>query len=163
MGQCDIENSLINDNIGLVIHIAKSFRPRNPLELDDYIQLGRIGLLKAIRKYDPSKGSALSTYSWYYISGEIMRHINKEKRYSERNQGLSGDESFTTKENVEEVIPENLTHKERFVVERRLQNHTFTKIAEEFGGYTPQWASKIYKNAVQKIKNANGKKENTSV
>ena len=54
---------LLNENMGLVVSLAQSFKPRCSLELDEYIQSGRIGLWKAINKHDPKKG-ALSTIAW---------------------------------------------------------------------------------------------------
>ena len=57
------EQQLILENMGLVVSLARSFNPKNNQELEEYIQSGRIGLWKAIKKYDPDRG-ALSTIAW---------------------------------------------------------------------------------------------------
>ena len=46
-------DDLIEKNMGLVVSVVNSFKPQNYTERDDYIQAGRIGLWKALRKYNP--------------------------------------------------------------------------------------------------------------
>ena len=65
--------------MGLVVSLARSFNPLNPIELDNYIQSGRIGLWKAIQKHDPKKGK-LTTIAWNHIRWEIIRYIKKNKK-----------------------------------------------------------------------------------
>ena len=60
--------------MGLVKSIAVRFLGRGE-ELDDLIQLGSIGLLKAARGYDESYGTAFSTYAVPMIIGEIRRFL----------------------------------------------------------------------------------------
>lgn len=47
---------------------------------DDYIQEGMIGLWKALRKFDPSRGVKFSTFAVVCILGEIRSHIRREMR-----------------------------------------------------------------------------------
>ena len=47
----NITNDLIETHMGLVISVVNSFKPQNMTERDDYIQAGRIGLWKALKKY----------------------------------------------------------------------------------------------------------------
>ena len=68
------EQQLILDNMGLVVSLARSFSPRNQQELEEYIQSGRIGLWRAVKNYNSSKG-ALSTLAWNYIRWEIIRNL----------------------------------------------------------------------------------------
>lgn len=159
------EESLIQSNMGLVIKIAQSFTPRNPLELDDFIQLGRIGLWKAIKKYDPSRAK-LCTYAWFYIKGEISRHITKEHKHKNRFQNRLNTATVLEvppKESVWDYVPSTLTKSERFVIEKRLENYTFQQIADELGGFTKGWANKLYKRAIMKIQKENEEKTYTSV
>lgn len=73
-GDSDAESELIAANMGLVKSIAARFMGRGE-ELDDLIQLGSIGLLKAARGYDESYGTAFSTYAVPMIIGEIRRYL----------------------------------------------------------------------------------------
>ena len=71
------EEQLIRDNMALVRSIAQRFLGRGQ-ELEDLIQLGSIGLLKAVRGYDKSYGTAFSTYAVPLISGEIKRFLRDD-------------------------------------------------------------------------------------
>lgn len=73
-GDPEAESELISCNMGLVKSIAVRFLGRGE-ELDDLIQLGSIGLLKAARGYDESYGTAFSTYAVPMIIGEIRRFL----------------------------------------------------------------------------------------
>lgn len=62
-----------NRNLRLVISIAKAFSRRCSIE--DIIQFGNIGLIKAIDKYDVSKGNKFSTYATWWIKQNITREL----------------------------------------------------------------------------------------
>ena len=68
---------LIESNRGLVHSIALRFRDRG-VEFEDLMQIGTIGMLKAIRSFDLSMGTSFSTYAVPLIFGEIRRHIRDE-------------------------------------------------------------------------------------
>lgn len=68
---------LIDANQGLVRSIALRFRDRG-VEFDDLMQIGTIGMLKAIRSFDLSRGTSFSTYAVPLIFGEIRRHMRDE-------------------------------------------------------------------------------------
>ncbi|MBQ9189254.1 MAG: sigma-70 family RNA polymerase sigma factor [Clostridia bacterium] len=76
-GNADAEQQLVRDNLPLVYAIAKRFRS-SPLEEDDVKQLGAIGLLKAIRRFDPAYGVCFSTYAVPLIAGEIKRFLRDD-------------------------------------------------------------------------------------
>ncbi len=65
-------DDIIEKNIGLVHSCANRFRGRG-VEYDDLFQAGCLGLIKAVRNFDESKGFALSTYAVPVILGEIKR------------------------------------------------------------------------------------------
>ena len=65
---------LISGNMGLVKSIARRFVGRG-CEFDDLVQIGTIGMLKAIRSFDLDRGTAFSTYAVPLIIGEIRRHL----------------------------------------------------------------------------------------
>lgn len=68
---------LIKLNSGLVRSIAHRFRDRGT-EMEDLIQIGTIGMLRAIRSFDSSRGTVFSTYAVPLIIGEIRRHLRDD-------------------------------------------------------------------------------------
>lgn len=76
-GDRDAEAELIMNNEGLVRSVALRFRCRG-IEYDDLIQIGMIGLVKAVRSFEPERGFAFSTYAVPLIVGEIKRSIRDD-------------------------------------------------------------------------------------
>ena len=68
---------LIEDNSGLVWSIVRRFNGRG-YEIEDLYQIGCIGLIKAIQRFDTSFEVRLSTYAVPYILGEIKRYIRDD-------------------------------------------------------------------------------------
>lgn len=68
---------LMEANMGLVRSIALRFRGRGT-EYEDLVQIGTIGMLKAIRTFEPERGTVLSTYAVPLIVGEIRRHLRDD-------------------------------------------------------------------------------------
>ncbi len=76
-GDAAAEQRLVSDNLPLVTAIAKRFLNRG-VEMDDLRQLGSIGLLKAIRRFDVSLNVCFSTYAVPLIAGEIKRFLRDD-------------------------------------------------------------------------------------
>ncbi|MFI5764929.1 SigB/SigF/SigG family RNA polymerase sigma factor [Streptomyces sp. NPDC051563] len=71
-------NTLIEMNLSLVQFAARRFRARvlgGGLDMDDIIQVGTIGLIKAIDRYDTEREVEFSTLALPYITGEIKRYF----------------------------------------------------------------------------------------
>ena len=77
LGDEKATEELIKNNLGLVRSIAIRFKDRG-VELEDLIQLGTLGMLKAIRSFDLSKKTAFSTYAVPLIIGEIRRFMRDD-------------------------------------------------------------------------------------
>lgn len=76
-GDQDVLNELIKENYGLVHSIGRRFENRG-YEMEDIYQIGAIGLLKAIKKFDFSYNVVLSTFAVAYIIGEIKRFLRDD-------------------------------------------------------------------------------------
>lgn len=61
-------------HLPLVEHLARRFRDRGESH-DDLVQVGTIGLIKAVDRFDPERGVEFSTYATPTIVGEIKRHF----------------------------------------------------------------------------------------
>ena len=74
----DLESAkkLIMHNLRYVVYIAKSYSGYG-LNLSDLIQEGNIGLMKAVKKYDPDKNLKLITFAIYSIKSEIHEFVIK--------------------------------------------------------------------------------------
>ncbi|MFD9539135.1 SigB/SigF/SigG family RNA polymerase sigma factor [Streptomyces sp. NPDC060022] len=66
-------NTLIEMNISLVQFAASRFRNRGAGAMEDIVQVGTIGLIKAIDRFDLSRGVEFSSFAVPYIVGEIKR------------------------------------------------------------------------------------------
>ncbi|MDE7114071.1 MAG: sigma-70 family RNA polymerase sigma factor, partial [Acetatifactor sp.] len=76
-GDKEAREVLIEKNLGLVHHIVRRFAGRG-YELEDLFQIGVIGLIKAIDKFDLSLGLKFSTYAVPMITGEIKRFLRDD-------------------------------------------------------------------------------------
>lgn len=70
---------MISANLRLVVRIALDYRDFG-LPLQDLISEGNIGLIKAVDRYDPSKGGKLSTYASWWIKQSIQRALANQSK-----------------------------------------------------------------------------------
>ena len=87
-----VTNADMKEHEGLVMDIAKRFQGCG-VELDDLIQVGKIGLLHALRNFDQSKGMAFSTYAHSCIRGQCLNEVNRNKLEEPGVQSLSSMEN----------------------------------------------------------------------
>lgn len=76
-GNKEAKEKLVSYNLGLIRSVLKGFLNRG-YEIDDLFQIGSIGLLKAIDKFDSSFGVRFSTYAVPMIIGEIKRFLRDD-------------------------------------------------------------------------------------
>lgn len=155
--------SLLEDNMGLVVTLAKSFNPRDENELDEFVQIGRIAAWKAIQKHDPSR-AALSTLIWHYVRWDILRHLDKNRAHFEHqlDESIPMEDNLVVSSDFWQLLPDCLTCNERKVVELRLDGHSFVDIGKEIG-YSRGWANNTFKAALKKIRDANKETQDIDV
>lgn len=78
-GDKTTHDKLVVCNLRLVVSIAKQFKNHN-LPIEDLIQEGNIGLMKAIKRFDYKKGFRFSTYATWWIRQAMGQHVLKRKR-----------------------------------------------------------------------------------
>ena len=76
-GNTEVLESLVKNNMGLVYNIAKRFVGRG-YEIEDLNQIGAMGLVKSIKKFDTNYNVQLSTYAVPFIIGEIKRYLRDD-------------------------------------------------------------------------------------
>lgn len=76
-GDAEARNQLIHAHLSLVVRVAKVYMPPCD-EIMDLIQEGNIGLIYAVDKFDPTRGTKFCTYAFYWINKHIQRFLNHE-------------------------------------------------------------------------------------
>jgi RNA polymerase sigma-B factor len=71
----EIRNQLVNLNLGLVRREAHRWMRQSDESFDDLMQVGSLGLIRAIERFDLSKGYAFSSFAIPYIRGEIQHYL----------------------------------------------------------------------------------------
>ena len=110
-GDKEARDRLFHENTGLIYCTAKRFLGRG-VDMEDLFQIGSIGLLKAVDKFDTSYDVKFSTYAVPMIIGEIKRFLRddgilKVSRSVKENQYRIGRKSGELAESVQ-MLPEEL-------------------------------------------------------
>src|SRR5512136_3506383 len=83
-GDVRAKQKLVRHNLAFVVAIARKQR-RGTVRLDDLIQEGNVGLMRAVEKFDPHAGTRFSTYAVWWIRAYIGKYL-KEARSTVRPQ-----------------------------------------------------------------------------
>ncbi len=181
-GDKSARDKLINHNMRLVAHVVKKYN--GSAETDDLISVGSIGLIKAINTFEPSKGSALATYTARCIENEILmllrankKHKNDVSLYDTVGADKDGNELtlidlLCEKEDVVFASVDKSIEREKFIeqLEKLLSKREFTVICLRYGlkcerSYAQRevakflkisrsYISRIEKKAIEKLKDA---------
>ncbi len=117
-----VRDEIITMHLPLVKHLARRYRDRGEA-LADLVQVGTVGLIKAVDRFDPQRGVEFSTFATPTILGEIRRHFRDRAwavKVPRRLQELQSAVATTT---------EQLTHSLG-------RTPTVREIAEELGSTT---------------------------
>ena len=109
-GNAQARDQLVLDNTGLVWSVVKKYRGRG-YEQEDLFQIGCIGLMKAIDRFDQTFGVCFSTYAVPMIIGEVRRYLrdNNSIRVS-RSLRDTAYKALQAKERLEEDRYRKLDH-----------------------------------------------------
>jgi RNA polymerase sigma-B factor len=69
-----LRDELVAAHLGLAEYLARRFANRGE-PLDDLVQVASLGLLKAVDRFDPTRGVEFSTYATHTVVGELKRHF----------------------------------------------------------------------------------------
>lgn len=78
-GDESVKNTLIERNLRLVVYIARKF-DNTGIWVEDLVSIGTIGLIKAVKTFDPSKKIKLATYASKCIENEILMYLRRSSR-----------------------------------------------------------------------------------
>ncbi len=73
-GDLAVRDKLVEAHLGLAAYLARRFANRGQ-PLDDLVQVASLGLLKAVERFDVTRGVAFSTFATTTIVGELKRHL----------------------------------------------------------------------------------------
>lgn len=155
------EEKLVALHTPLVVSIAFSYNPRPPYDYEDLISIGMIGLLKAIRSYDPARGTQFSTVASIIIRREIIRELqkNNNSKFHEQIDENIVEESRLNNLIIDEYLPDDLEEEDRKILyDRFYLNKTFEDIGSSFG-FTKQWAHMKMSGILNKIRDSNAAKK----
>ncbi len=172
---------LIIHNLRLVVYIAKKFETKTTAT-EDLVSIGTIGLMKAVKTFNPDKNIKLATYASRCIENEILMHLRKvnnmksEMSFDEPlsidwdgNEltlrdvlGTDPDDVFEPIEYSDEKrllhkIVDSLPEKEKKLMVMRFglggeQSHTQKQLADSLG-ISQSYISRLEKRILDKIKN----------
>jgi RNA polymerase sigma factor (sigma-70 family) len=116
-----VKDQLINCNMRLVVAIAK----RHAAQSDNFFELlsdGNMSLIRAVEKFDFSRGNKFSTYASWAIMKNFARSIPEEKRHRER--------YVTGHEDLFEAAPDNRTDEQECVQSVEQTKHRVNRLLE---------------------------------
>ena len=182
-GDSYAKNKLIEHNLRLVVFLAKKY-DNTGIDLEDFVSIGSIGLIKGINTYKNDKNIKLATYASRCIDNEILMFLRKNKK---RKGEVSLEDNLSYDQEGNELHLEDILGTEKDIIttnlvketEYKLLNDEIKKLNERdrniinlrYGlngnkemtqkevasklGISQSYISRIEKKVIRRIKNAN--------
>ncbi|GHV40155.1 RNA polymerase sigma factor [Clostridia bacterium] len=109
---------LVEHNLRLVAHITKKY---NAKEVEDLISIGTIGLIKAVKSFNPERSPRFATYASRCIENEILMFLRTAKKYKgdisihdpvgkdkEGNEVTYEDRLYSNEDSVDEIVSRSI-------------------------------------------------------
>lgn len=182
-GDLEARYTLIEHNLRLVAHVCKKYQ-NGEEDMEDFISIGTIGLIKAISTFDYKKGNRLATYAARCIDNELLMYLRARKKTAreislyepigtdkEGNQInlldiVESDETDVidtielnrNRKQLYQYIPKVLTRREREIIMMRYGLYNQKPVTQreiaEKIGISRSYVSRIEKRALEKLKEA---------
>jgi RNA polymerase sporulation-specific sigma factor len=117
LGDDSVKNTLIERNLRLVVYIARKF-DNTGIWVEDLVSIGTIGLIKAVKTFDPSKKIKLATYASKCIENEILMYL---RRSSRTRAEVSFDEPLNKDWEGNELLLSDVMGTENDIIYRELE------------------------------------------
>ena len=154
------EEILVKHNLRLVAHIAKKYKSSYS-DSDDLISIGSIGLIKAVRTFNPEKCKNFSSYASKCIENEMLMVLRSEKKLSleismdtslgsdsEGNELTLADTLFDPKSDLEAIADkQTIMRKIKNIAKEILSDREYAIIAHRYGldGTPPKTQKEVAK------------------
>ncbi|MGE7880357.1 sigma-70 family RNA polymerase sigma factor [Peribacillus muralis] len=177
----EVVEEMLNRNLfdRMITHCCKmvfgSFnrmKELHSMELEDFLQIGRTAVFKAVKMFEPGKGKSFSSFVHMFIKQRIVECIKflERERRDQRNEfrdieteeGLNILDLMPSRTNVEKFVINKimiedflnqLTERQRQVMELYLKDHNFEEIAEILGRKGKgRSLNKTYNDAMKKLR-----------
>jgi RNA polymerase sigma factor (sigma-70 family) len=168
------EIAFLAEYAGLIHFVARKFRPTTALDLDDMVQLGRIGALAAYGNYDPARHNALKSWVYTGIVRSIVDAYRKVHHVHQRTRDRDGEATGygqgirfspieyassvrapgnfpTARMDVARLLGMCEARDRRLLEARYLDERTMPEIAAEFG-LTCGWTSRLIRDALARLR-----------
>ncbi len=139
-GDKEAAKMLVQSHLRLVVKIARKFKNYG-LPMFDIVSEGNVGLVQAVKKFDPDKGFRFSTYAMWWIRAHIQEYVLRSwslvkigttaaqkklffnlRKIKQRIGGLSSDQDRLAPEHIKRIAKDlNVTEKEVTDMDSRLQ------------------------------------------